>query len=268
MEASPGSREALDLELPSAARMYDFFLGGAHNFSVDREAASRILKIYPDAAIAAQANRGFLRRAVTELLGRGIRQFIDLGSGIPTAGNVHEIADGLAPGTRVVYVDSDPVAVAHSEAILAGRPDVGVLQADIRRPAEILGAATLRELIDVDQPVGVLAVAVLHFVDDEAGPAGILSAFRDAVAAGSYLAVSHGTIDRQPDNAARSEQIYRDTRDPLSLRTRAEISGLLHGWDLLDPGLVWLPEWRPDWPDETIQDPSRTEILCAVGRKV
>jgi len=267
MATTQGSAGAPDLDRPSAARMYDFFLGGAHNFSADRQAAARILEVYPTAALAAQANRAFLRRAVNELLRRGVRQFLDLGSGIPTAGNVHEIVDDAAPGARVLYVDIDPVAVAHSQSILTGRSDVGVLQADVRNPDEILDAPLTRQLIDLREPVAVLAVAMLHFVADREDPAGILARFRDAVPTGSYLALSHGTVDRQPEHAARSEEIYRDTRDPLTLRTRPEIEVLLGGWDLIDPGLVWLPEWRPDWPDETGEDPSRTEILCAVGRK-
>ncbi|GAA0246483.1 SAM-dependent methyltransferase [Cryptosporangium japonicum] len=257
----------MELDQPSAARMYDYFLGGAHNFSVDRQAAARILTIYPHASSAAQANRAFLRRAVAELLALGVRQFIDLGSGIPTAGNVHEVVDATAPGARVLYVDNDPVAVAYSESILAGRTDVGVLQADVRDPAAILDAPLTRRLIDPALPVAVLAVAVLHFVADDEDPAGILGRFRDAAAPGSYLALSHGTVDRQPAKAARSEEVYRSTRDPLTLRTRPEIERLLAGWDLVEPGLVWLPEWRPDWPDEPGTDPSRTEILGAVGRK-
>jgi hypothetical protein len=247
--------------------MYDYFLGGAHNFAVDRAAAARILEIYPAASATARANRAFLRRAVTDLLGRGVRQFVDLGSGIPTAGNVHEIIDAVAPGARVVYVDIDPVAVAHSESILAGRDGVGVLQADLRRPDSVLDASVTQRLIDFSRPVGLLAVAVLHFVAEEDDPAGILARFRDAVPSGSYLALSHGTADQQPESAARSEEIYRDTRDPLTLRTRSQIEALLTGWDVLEPGLVWLSEWKPEWPDDGSPDPSRSEILCAVGRK-
>jgi hypothetical protein len=247
--------------------MYDYFLGGAHNFAVDREAAARILAVYPSASTAAQANRSFLRRAVTDLLQRGVRQFIDLGSGIPTAGNVHEIIDAAGLEARVVYVDNDPVAVVYSESILAGRDDVGVLRADVRHPGEVLGAGITQKLIDLEQPVGVLAVAVLHFIADDEDPAGILAQFREAVPPGSYLVLSHGTVDQQPGNAARSEEIYRDTRDPLTLRTRQQIEALSSGWELIEPGLVWVPEWHPDWPDETTEDPSKTEILCAIGRK-
>jgi hypothetical protein len=256
-----------DLDQPSAARMYDYYLGGGHNFAVDREAVARIQDVYPNIPLIAQANRAFLHRAVKYLLDSGIRQFLDLGSGIPTAGNVHEIVDAAAPGTPVVYVDIDPVAVAYSETILGGRTDLAVLQADIRRPAEVLEAAATRRLLDFGQPVGVLAVAVLHFLAPADDPTGVLAAYRDAVVSGSYLALSHGTNEKQPENAARSEDVYRNTRDPLTLRSRAEIAGLLTGWDLVDPGLVWLPEWRPDWPGDTAEDPSWTEILCGVGRR-
>lgn len=266
MEGNVGRGDPDQFDLPSAARMYDYYLGGAHNFTADREAAAKVLEIFPDAPRIAQANRAFLRRAVGYLLDQGIRQFLDLGSGIPTVGNVHEVA-AAASAARVVYVDIDPIAVAHSESILAGRPGVGVVQADIRRPGDVLEAPVTRSLIDFDQPVGVLAVAVLPFLSPEDDPGGVVARFRDTVSSGSYLAISHGTADEQPAAAARFAEVYRSTRDPLTLRTRAQIGELLAGWDLVDPGLVWLPEWHPDWPDDIAEDPSWTQILCAVGRK-
>ncbi|MFG1922061.1 SAM-dependent methyltransferase [Cryptosporangium sp. NPDC048952] len=256
------------LERPSAARMYDYYLGGGHNFAVDREAAARVVEIYPNAALIAQANRAFLARAVKHLLAAGVRQFLDLGSGIPTAGNVHQVIDAVSPGARVVYVDIDPVAIAHSETILGGRTDVGVVHADVRHPDEVLDSPITRRLIDFDQPVGVLAVAVLHFVSPDDDPAGVLARYREAVAPGSYLALSHGTVDRRPENVAKVSGVYRNTRDPTTFRTREEVAQLLTGWELLEPGLVWLPQWRPDWPDEATEDPSWTEMVCAVGRKV
>ena len=248
--------------------MYDYYLGGGQNFAVDREAAARVERIYPNAALIAQANRAFLHRAVKYLLAAGVRQFLDLGSGIPTAGNVHQIIEANAPGARVVYVDIDPVAVAHSEMILEGRTDVGVLHADIRRPADVLGAPIARRLLDFDQPVGVLAVAVLHFLAPADDPAGVLARYREAVPDGSYLALSHGTVDQQPGSVAQVASVYRNTRDPTTFRSREEVAALLTGWDLVEPGLVWLPEWRPDWPDDVTEDPSWTEMVCAVGRKL
>ena len=266
MDDTAGRDDPARFDLPSAARMYDYYLGGAHNFTADREAAAKVLEIFPDASRIAQANRAFLRRAVGYLLDQGIRQFLDLGSGIPTVGNVHEVA-AAASAARVVYVDIDPTAVAHSESILAGQPGVGVVQADIRHPTDVLDAPVTRSLIDFDQPVGVLTVAVLPFLSPEDDPGGTLGQYRDAVGSGSYLALSHGTADEQPEAAAAFTEIYRKTRDPLTLRTRAQISELLAGWELVDPGLVWLPEWHPDWPDDVAEDPSWTQILCAVSRK-
>ena len=255
------------LDGPSAARMYDYYLGGAHNFTADREAAAKVIEAYPDAPKVAQANRAFLGRAVGFLLEQGIRQFLDLGSGIPTAGNVHEVAEATDPGSRVVYVDIDPVAVAQSELILAGNPNVGVVQADIRRPDDILAAPVTRTLLDFARPIGLLAVAVVPFLNADDDPAGVLARFGGAVPAGSYLAISHGTPEARPAAAERSMAAYRDTRDPFTMRTRAEILELLSAWELVEPGLVWLPEWHPDWPDEVGRDPSWTQMLCAVGRK-
>lgn len=247
--------------------MYDYYLGGAHNFTVDRDAAAKVLEIYPKAPLVAQANRAFLRRAVRYLLDLGVRQFLDLGSGIPTVGNVHEVVETTAPGARVVYVDIDPIAAVHSESILAGRGDVGMVQADIRRPADVLDSPITRDLLDFTKPIGLLSVAVLHFVGRDDDPAGILARFRDALSPGSYLVLSHGTPEEHPEAAAASEKIYQKTRDPLTLRTRKQIGALFDGWQLVEPGLVWLPEWHPDWPDEVGEDPSWTEILCAVARK-
>jgi hypothetical protein len=256
-----------ELDRPSAARMYDYYLGGAHNFTADREAADKVVAVYPDAPKVAQANRAFLQRAVRYLLAQGIRQFLDLGSGIPTVGNVHEVVAAAGYDARVVYVDIDPVAVAHSEAILGDRPDVGVVRADIRRPADILTAPATTRHLDFNQPVGLLAVAVLHFVGPDGDPHGLLEQFRDALPLGSYLALSHGTAEGRPEAAASYSAIYRNTRDPLTPRPRREIAAFFTGWQPVEPGLVWLSQWHPDSPDEAGEDPSRAQMLCAVGRK-
>ena len=167
--------EGIDLQRPSAARMYDYYLGGAHNFGPDRELGRKVLEFVPDGQLLAQANRAFLHRAVRFLLSRGIQQFLDIGSGIPTAGNVHEVAQKEAPGSRVLYVDHDHVAVAHSEALLRDNPDARVLHADLRNPDEILSSPALHEVLDLSQPVGLLLVAVLHFIPDEDGPASLVA---------------------------------------------------------------------------------------------
>jgi hypothetical protein len=246
--------DGVDTDTPSAARMYDYLLGGAHNFAADREAARRVLEIRPDSALLAQANRSFLRRAVRFMVERGIDQFIDLGSGVPTVGNVHEIAQRYDPGARVVYVDIDPIAVMHARDLLAGDPQTVVLEQDIRKPDEILDDRQVRTLLDLDRPVGVLAVAVLHFLPDAEDPAGMLERVREVVADGSYLAVSHGTADGNPELAERARQVYARTANPVVVRTHAEVERLLGAWRLVEPGLVEVREWQP----EDAIDPSAT----------
>lgn len=261
--------ETIDTSRASAARMYDYYLGGAHNFSVDRELARQVLEVFPDIPIIMQANRAFLRRAVRHLVEQGVRQFIDIGSGIPTEGNVHETVE-TALGShdyRLLYVDRDPVAVAHSELILGDRhPGVRVLQADLRQPMEILDAA--RRFMDLGQPVAILMVALLHFIQDDEGPHRLIEQFTDAVPANSYLVVSHATPGNRPQKAEKLNDLYRSSADPTVQRTRDEVRGLFTGWELVEPGLVWLEEWRPDWPDEVPDDPSANGIAAAVGRKI
>jgi SAM-dependent methyltransferase len=257
----------LDLTRPSAARMYDYYLDGAHNFAVDRELAARVLELFPDGRLIAQANRAFLNRAVRYLLGQGVRQFIDIGSGIPTAGNVHEVAQQRDPAARVLYVDHDPVAVAHSELILRDNPGARVLQADLRHPKEILDAPVLTEFLDLDQPVGVLMVSVLHFVSESDPPDAAIARFRDLLSPGSHLVISHGTGEVRQSEGAKVQELYRSTATPLTYRTREQVLGFFDGWDLVEPGVVWVPQWRPDWPDDVGPDPASTLILAAVGRR-
>ncbi len=255
----------IDIEQPSAARMYDYFLGGSHNFAVDRELANRILEIGPDAPVVAQLNRAFVRRAVRYLVDRGVRQFIDLGSGIPTAGNVHEIAQAVAPATRVVYVDLDPVAAAHCRYLLADNPLVAVLQDDLRRPERIMDSPEVGKLIDPAEPVALMMVSVLHFIQDEDDPAGLVDRFRRRLAPGSYLVIAHATQETRPSEAANATRLYARTGTPLRLRTRAEVAGLFTGFTLVEPGLVWLPEWHPEEPDE-VGVPERSAGYVGVGR--
>ncbi len=257
----------LDLSKASAARMYDYFLGGAHNFGVDRELARQVLAVIPDMELNVQANRAFLGRAVRFLLDRGVRQFIDIGSGIPTRGNVHEITAGRQPASRVLYVDHDAVAVAHSELILGDHPDVRVLRADARRPAEILESELFAELIDLEQPVGLLMVAVLHFISDEEHPEDIVRAFRDRLAPGSYLVVSHANGEARTEAAQGVAGLYRSAAEPLNLRSRKEVGELFDGWELVKPGVVWVPEWRPDWPGDVGASPQDSTVAAGVGRK-
>lgn len=264
--------DEIDIERPSVARMYDYFLGGSHNFAADRELAERARQVFPDAPYVVRANRAFLRRAVTALCGLGVDQFLDLGSGIPTVGNVHEIAHAADPSAEVVYVDSDPVAAAHATALLQGERRVGVLHADLRDPQAIVGAAADSGRIDFARPVAVLLVSVLPFVPDEDDPAGIVTAYRDATAPGSYLAISHGTNDYQPKAAGDVEDVYTGTNQPGVFRSRDEIRALMPGYELLPPGLVDAIHWRPDTKEASVRDPldgdvARYSLLAAVGRK-
>jgi hypothetical protein len=257
----------LDLDRPSASRVYDYLLGGAHNFQADRDLAAQILELAPEAAEAAQANRGFLRRAVSFLVAAGIRQFLDLGSGIPTRGNVHEIARQSAPDSHVVYVDVDPVAVAHGRQLLAGLPHCAAVAGDLREPERVLADPTVRELVDLGRPVAVLLVAVLHFVRDTDDPAGIVGRLREAMAPGSYLVLSHASFPPDVNPAAmRASQEYERTATPLVLRTRAEIGALLDGFELVEPGLVTVARWRPE-SESVAARTDRLPAYAAVGRK-
>jgi SAM-dependent methyltransferase len=255
----------LDLDRPNAARMYDYYLGGSHNFAVDRELAGKVLEAWPDMPRAAQANRAFLRRAVRFLVGRGIRQFLDIGSGIPTVGNVHEIAQAAAADARVVYVDIDPVAVAHSRAILAGDDQTAAVQADGRDPEALLAAPAVTGLLDLSRPVGLLMVALLHFVLDDGDPRGILARYAARLAPGSWLVVSHGSSDTAPA-VVTMERLYRRTATPVQLRSRDELAELLADVDLVEPGIEFLPAWRPDHPDDVGPDPTWASTYGAAGR--
>jgi hypothetical protein len=256
----------IDLDRPNAARIYDYFLGGACNFEHDREFAEKFLAIVPEATMAARNNRAFLRRAVRFCVDNGIRQFIDIGSGIPTVGNVHEIAQALAPESRVLYVDNEAVAVAHSELILEGNERATILQADLCDPETVLNSESAKRLINWDEPLALLMVAVLHFVPDEAGPREAIVRYLDRMAPGSFLVLSHGTndgLDEVPDDTDVS---YDRTSTPGVGRSRAEIIALMAGTELVEPGIVWTTKWHPDEPEDPDQ-PAEKLVYAAVGRK-
>lgn len=257
----------IDLSRPSVARVYDYYLGGAHNFSVDREMAERAIGMWPDLPLIMQANRAFLRRAVRFCVAAGVRQFLDLGSGIPTVGNVHEVARAADPDARVVYVDIDPVAVTYSRTILGDDPQTVVAHADLRRPDLLLQRPEVTGLLDLREPVAVMMVAVMHFVPDADDPAAIVAGYRDAVAPGSFLVMSHATHEGQPQLADEHQQLYQRTATPMSMRSRAEVTALFDGFDLVDPGVVYLPLWRPVSLDEVDEHPERFTGLAAVGRR-
>jgi hypothetical protein len=252
----------VDTDSPNAARMYDYFLGGARNFAADRELAEKVMQVIP-AAFFAQTNRGFLWRAVEFLVREaGIRQFIDLGSGIPTLGNVHEVAQSAAPDCRIAYVDNDPVAVAHSQLLLEGNGRAATIEADLRDTGSVLTHPDVRGMIDFDTPMAVLMCAVLHFVPDKDDPASIVAAYRDALMPGSYLVLTHATADYCPDDLARAVGLYENTPTPATLRTHEQVRDLFDGFRLVSPGVVHTPVWRPDGHQNGI-DPRRS--LCYGG---
>ncbi|TDB75547.1 hypothetical protein E1264_39705 [Actinomadura sp. KC216] len=256
----------VDSQRPSVARVYDYLLGGDHNFASDRDLATGLLRVEPQARELAQANRAFLRRAVRTIAGTGVDQFVDIGSGIPTQGNVHEIARSVNPDARVVYVDNDDVAVAHSRTILAGDERAVVLHADMRRPEDILADPVLKGLLDLSRPTAFLLVAALHLVKDEEGPEGIVGALRDAAAPGSHLVISHLTHEAEPGKTAAIGKLYDRASSPAVSRSHAGILRFFDGWDLLDPGLVYVPLWRPD-EGEAVADPERFLVFGGVGRR-
>jgi S-adenosyl methyltransferase len=259
--------ETIDVEQPSAARIYDYLLGGSHNFAPDRDVARQAIAAMPDVPVQAHANRAFLRRAVQYLVEAGVRQFLDIGSGIPTLGNVHEVARQAAPDARVVYVDVDPVAVAHGRAILAGDGHATVIQEDLRHPERIVGHPDVKEVLDLTRPVAVLLVAILHVIPDTDDPYRIVAALRDAVPPGSWLAIAHGTHESRPEEAEKMRRISRKTTTPLILRDRAGVARFFTGWELVEPGLVWAPQWHPDSPGDVGEHPELAANLVGVGRK-
>jgi SAM-dependent methyltransferase len=268
--ASPGqapdpSLAGLDPDRPNAARMYDYFLGGSHNFAADRDAAEQAARAMPELPLIMRTGRAFLRRAVRYLLAAGIDQFLDLGAGIPTVGAVHEIAQEANPAARVVYVDLDVVVIAHARAILAGNPGATAIHADLRDPDRILGDPRLRGLLDLDRPLAVLMVAVLHFVPDADEPAGVVARYRAALAPGSYFVLGHAARDDAPPGQETARQVYDRTGTSVTPRSRAQVAGLLAGLDLVEPGLVHTPLWRPESPTDPV-GLERLAGYAAVGR--
>ncbi|WP_231921556.1 SAM-dependent methyltransferase [Micromonospora auratinigra] len=227
--------------------MYDYFLGGCHNFAADRAAAEQILGLMPDTGVAAQTNRAFLRRAVRYAAERGVRQFLDIGAGLPTQGNVHEVVRPIAPDARVVYVDNDEVAVAYARRLLPTDGRTVVAHGDLRRPDELLADPVVRANLDLTRPVAVLLIAVLHFVPDGDDPFAAVARLRDATVPGSMLALSHLTMDGAPAlPAQQGKQLYQRTSAPIVPRPHAATTRFFDGYDLVEPGLTWLADWRPD----------------------
>ncbi|EXG80710.1 SAM-dependent methyltransferase [Cryptosporangium arvum] len=248
MSVPDAARALGGTEQPNAARMYDYFLGGSHNFAADRAAADGLLSVAPDARDNARENRAFLRRVIGYLLDQGVRQFLDLGSGIPTAGNVHEIAHARDPRARVVYVDVEPIAVETSRRLLADNPNAEIVHADLREPGAVRGRATL---LDPAEPIAVLAISVLHFVPDADDPRTILGEYLEPLASGSYLALSHVVVDEAPPPESEDGlAVYARTATPVTLRDSRQVTAFFHGHPLVEPGLVPVSHWRADGPAE------------------
>ncbi len=250
--------------------MYDYFLGGKDHFAVDREAAEAINAISPDAKDLARANREFLGRSVRHLIDQGVTQFLDLGAGLPTRDNVHEVALRHARDSRIVYVDNDPMVLVHARAILADNPSTIVTEGDLRDPGWITGHPEVRAHLNFDEPIAVLMVAVLHFVTDDGEARRLVAEFRDAVVPGSHLVISHMSPGEAAGDAlAAGREIYeKSSSGGIAFRTHEEVLSLFDGFELCEPGLVRISDWRPDHPAaEAPATPSGGAIgLAGVGR--
>ncbi|CAM5627927.1 SAM-dependent methyltransferase OS=Streptomyces alboniger OX=132473 GN=CP975_31925 PE=4 SV=1 [Streptomyces alboniger] len=269
MERPAWAPPGIDISMPSVSRIYNYYLGGSHNFEVDREAARKAMEFMPGLPKVMQANRAFMRRAVRYAVAQGVTQFLDIGSGIPTFGNVHEVARQASDEARVMYVDHDPVAVAHSKAVLKGCGQAGVITADLRKPQDILGSPEVGALLDLDRPTALLLVAVLHFVEDAYDPCAAVAELRDGLAPGSLIVLTHASyegIPVPPEQAGRTVGVYKDIRNPLIMRSRDEIARFFEGYDMVEPGLVPMPHWRPDTALEE-EDPYSFSGFAGVGRK-
>ncbi|MET8564924.1 SAM-dependent methyltransferase [Streptomyces flaveolus] len=248
--------EAVDIDTskPHPARIYDYLLGGEDNYEVDQQAGDQLAAAAPEARIGVRANRAFLQRAVRYVVGSGVRQILDIGTGLPTSPNVHEVAQSVAPDVRVAYVDNDPIVAAHGNALLSRSGTTRIVLGDLREPRSVLDHPDVRHLIDFDQPVALLLAAVLHFLTDADRPAEIVATLRDALPPGSFLVLSHATGDFADRSAAQAA--YSNATASLNLRTHAEVERFFEGFGLVEPGLAQVPFWRPDTPPP----PHSTEI--------
>ncbi|HEV2377137.1 MAG TPA: SAM-dependent methyltransferase [Streptosporangiaceae bacterium] len=260
----------IDTTRAHAARMYDYYLGGKDHFAVDRETAQRAVGIWPTVRTAVRENRAFLGRAVRYLVREeGIRQFLDIGTGLPSANNVHEVAQAAAPECRIVYVDNDPIVLTHARALLTSSPGgkTAYIQADLRQPEKILVDPATRETVDFSRPVALMLVAILHFLTDEDDPAGVVATLVDALPSGSYLVASHGTPEYDPETARAFERVYAEAGVSIRARTADEFAEVaFSGLELVDPGITLVSEWRPEGPGPRPL-PNEVNWNCGVARK-
>jgi hypothetical protein len=267
---STGERapRGVDITRPSIARVYDYLLGGKDNFTADRVVGDQIKTALPEVHLGVRAQRMVLGRAIRYLVGEvGIRQLVDIGSGLPTAGNVHEVAQEIAPDTRVVYVDNDPIVLAHARAILAGSVGVSVLERDLLDPAALLDDPKLRTAIDFERPVGLLLCGIVHYLSDEEDPAGIIGSLIERLPSGSHVFLHHLVGAGTPGEKA-AETALRQGVGRGYFRTPEQVAVFLTGLELIEPGLVRVPEWRPDGSEDSADDnPVLRLAVAAVGRK-
>jgi hypothetical protein len=261
----------LRTDRPHPARVYDFLLGGKDHFPADRAAAAQGIKANPNSRIPPRENRAFLRRAVRYLAAEaGIDQFLDIGTGIPTSPNVHEVAQAVRPSARIVYVDNDPIVLVHARARLTGSPEgrTAYIDADLRDVGKILTSPDLLATLDLSRPVGLLLIAIMHFIPDDDDPYGVATRLLDALPSGSYLALSHLTGDFDPEAWEGVAAIYRKSGVIMRVRSRPEIDRFFDGLDLVDPGVVSLPHWRPDSGDEPAEvTDAQVSVYGGVARK-
>jgi hypothetical protein len=256
-------RETFRPDIPSAARVYDYLLGGKDNYPADRAVAESMIAQLPNVQLAVRWNRAFLRRVVRYLMDEaGIRQIIDVGAGLPTVGNTHEIAQDADPEARVVYVDHDPVVLAHARSMLHNVPRTAIIGRDLTEPERILADPTLGELIDFGQPAALLFLSILHFVADSDDPPGLIARLLAPFPAGSHVAISHATPDEVP--AVKDvERVFDEATEQAHVRSRSQVARLVDGLEIIEPGLVWPPEWRPD-PGEPVPANAAESYYCVV----
>src|SRR5689334_2176961 len=266
-----GLLDAIDTTVAQPARRYNYWLGGKDNFAVDRESGDLIAKTFPTIRTAAIENRRFLQRATQFLAAEmGVRQFLDIGTGLPTADNTHEVAQRIAPDSRVVYVDNDPMVMMHAQVLLTSTPEgrTAYVQGDLRQPESILDRPELRETLDLNQPVGLMLVAVLHFISGEAEARSIVRAMLDALPSGSYLVASNATKDfATPMGETVYQTMVAAGKLDMWLRTKADFGAIFDGLELVDPGVVVVSEWRAEQEPKPRPEPAEVSVYGAVGRK-
>jgi hypothetical protein len=266
VQGNEGAPPGVNINVPHSARMYDYWLGGKDNFAVDRAVADAIIQAIPGMRYMAGENRKFVHRAARDLVGLGIRQFLDVGTGIPTSPNLHEVAQRLAPESRVVYVDNDPIVLVHARALMIsseqGRSEY--IAADIRDARSILDDKVLRDTFDFDKPIGLTLIAILMLLADADDPWALVAELRDEMPSGSCLAITHPTADFAPDEVDRAVEAATGARMTLVARDREAVQRLFGDWEMLEPGLVPVSSWRPDEP---VENPEAAYYWAGVARK-